>query len=470
MKKLRLAIAFCLSCTLVHAQDQFTNTGNFQVLTGASVTFFGNFSNDGTVVDGGQTITFKGTSSQIIRGSAVTTFNNLVLDNAAGIALQQNATVANTLVLTSGQVNLNANTLTITNTDPLAVTRTSGYILSEQTDNSSKVKWNIGANTVAHVFPFGTSAGTYIPFTLQVTAGNIGNVTVSTYPTAANNTPYPSTPTVVSNVNRMGSDNSANVVDRFWQIDKDGASGTANLTFQATATEVGPISTLRAQRWDGTGSKWEDPLAGQSSSATGVTVFGVTAFSPWTLSGNNAPLPIEFMSFTATAIKTDVDLNWKTAMEVNNDHFVVQRSQDGIEFTEVAKVKAAAASKEVQQYNYLDLNALPGKSYYRLKQTDLDGAFKYSEIRMVNVEASSPGITAYPNPVTNGKVSLDFTNVLESATYITVYDLVGKIVLQEVIEEGVREYTLNLDNVPTGAYVIKGLNGKSVLQQTIIVK
>jgi hypothetical protein len=470
MKKLSFCVTLMLIGTLVNAQDQFTNFGNFRMFPGASVTFFGNFANNGTFTDAGQTVTLSGTTMLPISGISVTTFSNLVVDNTAGVALQQDVVINNSLVLTSGSVDLNSNTLIINNAASTALARTGGYILSEQTDNSSKVRWNIGSDASAHVFPFGTASGDYIPFTLEVTAGNIGNVTVSTYVTAADNTPLPTVPVAITNVDRMGSDNSANVVDRFWQIDKDGPDGTATVTFEASADEVGTITALQAQRWNGTTSEWEAPLPGQVSSATGVTVSGITAFSPWALSGNNMILPIELLSFTATPKKKEVDLNWKTASEINNDYFIVQRSKDGIDFSDIGRVRAGSTPKEVQNYNYMDFNALEGKSYYRLKQTDLDGAFTFSDIRMVNLDEWESQVTAYPNPVTNEKISLDFHTALESPTRITLYDLTGRIILEDIIAEGINIYDMDLANTPPGVYMIKGVNTKSGFQQTIIVK
>jgi hypothetical protein len=469
MKKLSFALVLMLNYALVNAQDQFTNFGNFQTFSGASVSFFGNFANNGTFIDD-QAVTFKGTANQVISGTSTTTFYNFVGNSAIGVTLQQDVIISNSLVLTSGALNLNSKTLTINNSTSTAVSRMSGYILSEQTNNSGKVKWSIGNSTSSHVFPFGTASAVYIPLTLAVTAGDIGNVTVSTYPTAADNLPLPTTPDAVTNVDRNGSDNSANVVDRFWQIDKDGPSGTATVTFAAAPSEVGTITTLVAQRWNGTTGAWEDPLPGQVSSATGVTVTGITSFSPWTMSGNSMTLPIELLSFAAIPIKGAVDLNWKTASEINNDYFNVQRSADGLEFYDIARIEAGSSAKEIQKYNYVDTDPLSGKSYYRLKQTDFDGTVNFSDIRMVNIDGSESVVTAYPNPVTNGKISIDFHMAPESPTRLTVYDTMGKIVLQDVIAEGISSYSMDMTNTPTGVYVIKGINSKSGFQQTIVVK
>lgn len=197
--------------------------------------------------------------------------------------------ISNTLELTDGALNLNSNTITLTNSSPSAITRNQGFILSEQTDNSGKLAWNIGSTTGAHVYPFGTPAGTYIPFTLDLTAGNIGSVAVSTYPTADDNTPYPVTPVLVSHVNNAeGNDNSHDIVNRFWQVDKDGPSGTATMTFSARRSEVDGLHTLRMKRWNSNTQNWDVPLPEQTTTETTVTVQNVTNFSPWMMQGSQA--------------------------------------------------------------------------------------------------------------------------------------------------------------------------------------
>lgn len=447
---------FLLLCAGIsgRAQEQFTNFGNFKTFSGASITFFGNFKNDGSFTDDGQAVSFKGSSGQSISGTSVTTLTNLVVDaSASNVTLSQNVIISNSMALTSGQLNLNSKTLTITNNAATALSRTNGYILSEQTDNSSKVIWTIGTNTSSHVFPFGTTAGAYIPFTLAVTAGDIGNVTVSTFPTAADNTPYPTTPISVTHLNAGASDNSANVVDRFWQIDKDGPSGTATLTFEATAAEVGTIGTLRAQRWNSSTGFWDDVLPGQSNTATSVTVPGVSTFSPWALSGNNTPMPIELTSFTATPVGSSVELNWITSSEINNDYFTVQRSLDGINFYPIANVPGAGTSSAILKYDYIDFTPLSGRSYYRLKQTDFNGDYEFSDIRVIEFDHNSQvEFIAYPNPVTD-KFTISGTsdNLIRS---ITIFNASGKILGTKESERNSKE-DFDLSNNPAGLYLVK---------------
>jgi hypothetical protein len=470
MKQIAIYSALFLICTFANAQSQFTNTGNVQVFSGASVAFFGDFVNNGTFTDLGG-VYFYGSSSQIITGTSPITFYNLRGNNAAGITMQRDVAISNALTLTAGPLILNGTTLTINNSASNAITRVTGYILSERTDNTSKLRWNIGTNTSAHVFPFGTASGGYIPFTLTLTAGNIGNVTVSTFPTATNNTPYPSSPVAVTNIYRNGADNSVNVVDRFWQVDKDGVSGTATLRFDAAAGEVGTITQLRAQRWNSSVNGWDAPLAGQTSTATSATVPGVTTFSPWTLSGNNAPLPVELLSFSAQPNdEGNIDIYWETSSETNNDYFAVQRSNDGINFSEIGRVSGAGTSQILNSYSYTDEDPLSGRSYYRLRQVDFDGMYKFSDIVRVDLQGQLR-LTAFPNPVKEDKFLLDFHTQLESPTYISLHDRTGRLIYTGVARSGTSTYEVNLPASPSsGVYLLRAVNEESTLQKSVMIE
>jgi hypothetical protein len=470
MKHIAIYSVLFLICAFANAQSQFTNTGNVQIFPGASVAFFGNFVNNGTFTDQGG-VYFYGSSSQIITGTSPIAFYNMQSSNATGITMQRDVTVSNALTLTAGPLILNGTTLTINNSASNAVTRVTGYIVSERTDNTSKVRWNIGANTSAHVFPFGTASAGYIPFTLTLTAGNIGNVTVSTFPTATNNTPYPSSPVAVTNVYRNGVDNSVNVVDRFWQVDKDGVSGTATLRFDAAAAEVGTITQLRAQRWNSSINGWDAPLAGQTSTATSATVPGVTTFSPWTLSGNNAPLPVELLNFSAQPNdEGNIDLYWETASETNNDYFAIQRSEDGINFLQIGQVPGVGTSQTLNKYMYTDGDPLSGRSYYRLRQVDFDGMYEFSDIVRVDLEARLR-LTAFPNPVKEDKFLLDFHTQLESPTYISLHDRTGRLIYTGVARAGASTYEVKLPGTPSsGVYLLRAVNNESALQKSVMIE
>ncbi|MBI4946792.1 MAG: T9SS type A sorting domain-containing protein [Bacteroidetes bacterium] len=108
------------------------------------------------------------------------------------------------------------------------------------------------------------------------------------------------------------------------------------------------------------------------------------------------PLPVELMSFTAACSKGTAKLNWSTASETNNDYFSIERSADGITYEAIGKVKGAGNSSMTTKYTFTD-NAPPdGTSYYRLKQTDYNGSYTYSQLASYNKANCS--LSVYPNP------------------------------------------------------------------------
>ncbi len=139
---------------------------------------------------------------------------------------------------------------------------------------------------------------------------------------------------------------------------------------------------------------------------SGITTTHVAkdASTFFTFGSNNSstPLPIELLSFTAEPNGNVVDLDWSTASEISNDYFTIERSEDGISFEAIATVGGAGNSTSILYYTTVDYAPLDGISYYRLKQTDYDGKFEYSEIRSVNFNAISnggkPSIIISPNP------------------------------------------------------------------------
>lgn len=469
-----LCVAFCGN---VSAQGTFNNTGNFRLHTDANIAFYGNFSNSGTFTDGGTSARFVGTSNQTISGSSVTSFNHLYVNNTAGVTLNQDAGVNSVLELTAGPLTLNSRLFTISSGAPTAVVRNSGYVVSEQTNNSGRLRWNIGTTTGTHEFPFGAADGTYIPFAANLTAGNIGNLTLATYPTAVDNTPYPTTPNAVTTmVDSSAMDNSLNTVDRFWQIDKDGPSGTATLTFTATPAEMGSIQyDIRARRWNTATQEWDAPLPGQSATATSATVPGVTDFSPWTMAGSVTPLPIELLSFTAQANdQRTVDLGWVTATEINNDYFTVERSQDLIHYETVTIQDGAGNSNQILAYTDVDLQPYDGTSYYRLKQTDFDGSFSYSAPVSVNLEhALAFDLAVFPNPGTAQHLYATVTGIQGKNLSWELENLSGqRLWNMSQPTQGVTTWQqkLPLGDLAAGMYVLKASDGFSQKAVRILIE
>uniref|UniRef100_A0A7V2ZKR4 T9SS type A sorting domain-containing protein n=1 Tax=Ignavibacterium album TaxID=591197 RepID=A0A7V2ZKR4_9BACT len=173
------------------------------------------------------------------------------------------------------------------------------------------------------------------------------------------------------------------------------------------------------------------------------------------------PIPVELTSFTAKAIKNDVELNWTTATETNNKGFEVQRSQKSKvknqNWNTIAFVDGKGTSTEINHYSFVDNNLESGEYSYRLRQIDFDGSFTFSNEIEVNVEA--PKIFSleqnYPNPFNPGTM-ISWQSPVGGWQTIKLYDLLGREI--ETIVEGYYEagshstlYSVN-STLPSGVY------------------
>jgi hypothetical protein len=180
-------------------------------------------------------------------------------------------------------------------------------------------------------------------------------------------------------------------------------------------------------------------------------------------------LPVHFTNFTATRKDGNVQLKWETATEQNNKGFHVQRNIDG-EWKTVAFVFAATEtgnSTTVNGYAFLDNNPAKGLTQYRLIQEDHDGRVAYSRIVPVQGLQGSSRLLVYPNPSTNGSVTVLFDNA-SSLRDVLVSDLAGRVVKQY---RSVANGSLNVGYLLKGFYTIKVINrttGATQVEKVII--
>ena len=171
------------------------------------------------------------------------------------------------------------------------------------------------------------------------------------------------------------------------------------------------------------------------------------------------PLPIELASFKAKANNESVLVDWKTASELNNDYFTVERSQDGRVFTPIERIPGAGNTTETKSYQYEDKNPLDGTSYYRLRQTDYDGTTKSFEPVSVKFESTIEQLEIRsfgPNPFSDG-ITLEVYSPTSGDLTIEIYSLSGNLVHTGSMSawSGVNTLRISsLDNLTPGMYIL----------------
>ncbi len=234
----------------------------------------------------------------------------------------------------------------------------------------------------------------------------------------------------------------------YWSVEGPGGENVNVQLNWGEESNVGDyIDDLVVAKWDDT--QWiskggiaeftDEPTEGRVIS-TEVSFFSENFFT-LASSDEESPLPVCLLTFQAEVVNGKVNLQWITATEINNDFFTIQRSKDGENFEKVNEVPSKAEygySNSVLFYEEWDENPYQGISYYRLKQTDFDGKYEYSDIIVVNVDTTLKrelSVDLYPNP-NRGRMfylRLRGFEAHEELSFV-ITDVIGNVLHSETIQ------------------------------------
>ncbi len=195
------------------------------------------------------------------------------------------------------------------------------------------------------------------------------------------------------------------------------------------------------------GTSQMEEINGQRMYLNAMLTPSATVACPFTL-------PVHLKYFAAKKTNNgQVQINWATASEQNAREFVIERSADGVHFAPLTSVTATGNSNIERKYNALDANPVDGRNFYRLQQIDMDGTITYSNIVMINMSISNASVTVFPNPA-RGFANINLNNLPEKNNTITVFDVTGKAVINQVNVTG-NTVKLNISALQSGTYFIK---------------
>jgi hypothetical protein len=192
--------------------------------------------------------------------------------------------------------------------------------------------------------------------------------------------------------------------------------------------------------------------------------------------GSSSLLPVKYASFDAVANDNKVTLKWITEDEVNNDHFEVERSFDGINFTTIGLVLDGFANGNRKTYMFKDNAAeLQTKTvvYYRLKQIDNNGKAIYTNKLVVRLQAKT-GVTMQvsPNPFVQD-LNMQFTAAVNATAQINIISITGQkmITKQANVSKGLNTLQLNgLSNLAAGMYTAQLIIDGVIISNQKIIK
>lgn len=399
-------------------------------------------------------VVFDGSGPQgITTNSFEELFFNLRVDKPSGMLTLNNPIgVRATLDLVNGQV-LSSATRLLTMKDGSNVTSVS---------NASFVNGPVQkVGDTPFTFPIGDN-NVYRPAALSGITGGVTSAFTATY--------FNASPTATLGPTGLGHDATLHHVSdcEHWRIDRGNGTPNAMVTLNwqdPVSCGVTSLPDMRVGYW--TGSLWTD--AG-GTSATGNTTAGTVSTSGvqssflqaanfWTLASlsDANPLPVELLYFTAQPNGSQVELKWSTASEKDNDHFTVERSADAMHFTGLLLVPGAGNSQNVIQYADTDPSPLDGLSYYRLRQTDIDGTTVVSDA----VPVYFSGSKGRPLQVLYGNDGLFLLHDFAPGSTLEVMDLTGRVAGSTAITaEGLVK--VPLDDMAHGVYLLRMSHGPRV--------
>jgi hypothetical protein len=337
-----------------------------------------------------------------------------------------------------------------------------------------------------------TGAALYLPIGDNTNFSPINNFTLNSGTLGAN--PYIDFGVTDANHPDRNTDNTAAggdddgtvavaYISRYWTTAGNDISNPAYeaelqyIDADVTGTESDMIAALRRPITVGM-STFDDWLVAGTVNATTNRVLinkGDNFGNMYAMDNTMARLPIMLMSFEAKRVNRKVELRWETASEYNNEFFTIERSMDGQMFESILDIKGAGNSSSTLEYTAVDLDEIVGRVYYRLKQTDFNGTFDYSEIislNLLSVAEGKPLIKLFPNAVqAGGELNIVIQNRNGSSTYqLDMISLNGVSVLRRSFKID-QNAILNLPlDLKPGYYLIKISN--SILSKTerIIVR
>lgn len=467
--------------------NSITGTGTLVNGTNGTLTYQGNNGSGAnftitnfTASATGNTVVYSRSGNQQLRTttSADNDYYNVEIDMASAandVTLAGNITINNQLTLTLGDVVLSGNRLTMADGATISGGSADSFI---RINSTGVLRQRYSATGATLAFPIGDS-DEYSPITaFTLTAGSFSAGAYVEFDITDANHPNKDT----GNTGPGGDDDgiaATAFISRYWTLT---GSGITEEVFDATyqyldgdinGTEANMVATLYRQLVSPAINDWL--ASGMVTAATNtVSLTGGDNFGDlYAMDDDMGRLPVVLIDFDARATDQGVELNWTTASEESNSLFTIERSEDGHNFEPVLYADGAGDSEELIHYRATDKNPLSGLIYYRLKQTDFNGTYSYSELVAVRCPEPDlePGFVIEGNPMKSGE-QLSVRRNQQGAASLTVLNLNGEKLAEWFLDKSSSERTKVAlpDRLQPGTYLLVLIQSGYRITEKLIVR
>lgn len=262
----------------------------------------------------------------------------------------------------------------------------------------------------------------------------------------------------------------------YWGVTAANGSGyTYSPTINFSSSERGTVAfadpSVKQSFFNGSGWTYLGPGSTAvtatnpaTSTSTGVA-YQLGASTALILTDAASPIPVELMNFTAQRNGGVNLLQWSTAQEINSRWFIVERSNDGSNFTAIGQVAASGNSSSTKYYSFTDNAPVKGINHYRLRMIDKDNGFNLSWIRRVRNEGLAD-VAVYPNPVLD-KFTVNVQADRAINGQLLIMDVSGKLLQSRNVNlvQGENLLPVNAAGLQKGTYIVKML-----LEEDVVVR
>lgn len=191
-------------------------------------------------------------------------------------------------------------------------------------------------------------------------------------------------------------------------------------------------------------------------------------FSIGVKTGN--PLPVVWVNFDAIKLNNKTQLSWSTALEINNSHFEIQKSDNGQDWTVIGEVSGKGDYNDYSTYSFIDNTPYEGSNFYRIKQVDYDGKYTFTNIEGVEFSNDILGeLKLYPNP-SNEMITIQVKSIGQDYAELISYriiDLSGSTVIEGIINNG--SESISTIDLKEGVYLVNLQQGNFVKTSRLVI-
>jgi len=404
-------------------------------------------------------ISFEGNAQQDIQGSGNLNFYNIRMNNSsAGVQLHSDANLSGTLFMVVGDFDLLDQELNLGSLGAVSGENTNSMIKATDGTGSYTAGNDAGDGRIINTVSIGTSGLT-----------NVAGLGIDVTPVSN----WGASSVWRDHQQVVGVQNDLSVFRKYTIAPTNASNLQANISIEYNASELngnssGSLKMYQLKDNGAKGVEWEELTSTDNGSKVSATsndnnLSELTV----TLAGTGSVLPVSLLSFSSYCDGELVRIQWKTASELNNDYFIIEKSEDGTNYSELIRVNGQGNSNTLSEYEYLDYNGNGTTFYYRLTQVDYDGKTKVYDPIVSQCGLNTDLSFKVVNPAKNSIIILADQD-LNQEIDIYLYDMGGKLLYTKSMGQNKRRWLIPAAQFEEGVYQLV-FRGKSFIETKPVI-